>query len=68
MLELKMSESIYTKSVLFELYLCSLVYFFYFNLDAGQFRFKRDPGWRVGGRRSAPPFVSVFTCGIHGAV
>lgn len=42
--------------------------FFYFNLDAGQFRFKRDPGWRVGGRRSAPPFVSVLTCGIHGAV
>lgn len=53
--------SLNTKSVLFGLFISRRSSIFYFNLDAGQFCFKQDPGWRVGGRRSAPPFVSVLT-------
>jgi hypothetical protein len=59
--ELKMSESLNTKSVLFRTFISLLSsIFFYFNLDAGQFRFKQDPGWRVGGRRSARRLLCLF--------
>jgi hypothetical protein len=59
--ELKMSESLNTKSVLFKTFISLLSStFFYFNLDAGQFRFKQDPGWRVGGRRSARRLLCLF--------